>query len=88
MASRMLESSDDESDFEGFSEIGSDIDVPIVSDDESDGDLSDDSDSEDENTSNWSSNFTNLRVRIPFNFRANNICLQMFFSQLGFIKCF
>jgi len=65
----ILNSDDDESDFDGFSDVGSDIDVPDVSD-SSDSD----SDPEEEVNDRWTSDFTNLAVSV-------HVLYQLFLGQ-------
>lgn len=66
MATNVLESDDDGSEFEGFnaSDVGSDIHVSDIS---SESDVSDVSDvSDDENNDGWTKKFTDIVVCIKF----------------------
>ena len=76
----ILNSDDDESDFDGFSDVGSDIDVPDVSD-SSDSD----SDPEEEVNDRWTSDFTNLAVSVHVLYKlflGQYITYRQIFSNL------
>jgi len=67
----ILNSDDDDSVFDGFSDVGSDIEVPDLSD-SSDSD----SDPEEEVNDRWTSDFTNLAVSV-------HVLYKLFLALLG-----
>ena len=58
---RCFQSDDDDSDFEGFSEVGSDVDIPNALDSSGDEQGDDDSESENDNEI-WTYQFRNVEV--------------------------